>query len=160
MSKEHSGGAPQIAVEWKGNPGDGPVAVRWENFNFDELDTVEDQIREAIASQRPILPIIEEFVRQHEMTIRAETVNKMLGFIMGHRLPKLAAHALAFTCQVSITENLNPAEVARRCGVSKQAVYQAVDRACEELGLRKTQWMRDQSAKDRMSECNYRARKK
>jgi hypothetical protein len=159
MSKEHSGGQPQIAVEWRGNPDDGPVAIRWENFNFEDLDSIDDIIRERHARGNSATPIIEEVIRQHEMAIRAETVNKMLGFIIGSESPGLSSYALAFTCQIGFVENLNPAEVARRCGVSKQAVYQAVDRACNELGLRKTQWMRDQEAKDKMSKANYRARK-
>lgn len=154
--KEHAGGKPQIAVEYHGSDQDGPVAVSWVDFDFARVDSIRDLILEAARKGRAIEPIIEELVRQDLMAVRAETINRMLGFVISAEKPRLASYALAFTCNISIVENLTPAEVARRCGVSKQDVYQAVDRACEELGVRKTSWMRDEEATERMSNSNYR----
>ena len=154
--KEHSGGKPHIAVEYHGNDQDGPVPISWVDFDFDQVDSLADLFLETARKGRAIEPLVEELLRQHEMAIRAETINRLLGFIISSEKPRLASYALAFTCSLAIVENLSPAEVSRRCGCSKQNVNQAIKRACEELGVRKAAWMRDEDAKENMSNRNYR----
>lgn len=151
--KEHPGGKPTVHVEWQDNTA---FVVPSEEFNHAALDSPTDLVKEAIAHGHPIDAVIDGIIEAREVAIRSETVNGLISFIIAHEKPRLAAYALGFTCNVCIVHDLTPADVARRCGVAKQDVYQAVDRACKKLGVRKTSWMRDQEAKDRMSECNHR----
>lgn len=155
-TKEHAGGTPTVHVEWQE---DHPIAIPTEEFNYGMIDRPADHILEAAKSGGDVEGIILRVLAEGEGKIREETVNQVLGYIICSDKPRLACYALAFTCNLSIVENLTPAEAARRCGVSKQDVYQAVDRVCAKLGLRKTGWMRDEEAKERMSKSNFRRSK-
>jgi hypothetical protein len=106
---------------------DSAFVIASEEFKY--ADPTESIIREALAAGR-LEAALEEILEERADAIRAEAINRILG--------------------------INGSDVAKKFGITKQAVQQGVDRFCKEVGLRKTRAMRDEDAREKMSNSNYR----
>jgi hypothetical protein len=151
MSSQNKSRKPTIPVEWKA---DVPFAVPTEEFKY--VDRPRDLILEALRAGKAIEPVIDELIEEREDAIRAETVNRLIEWILSADNPALAAWQAALAGGLTVILGKNGSDVAGMFGISKEAVQQGVDRFCKELGLRKTRAMRDDEAREEMSRSNYR----
>lgn len=128
-------------------------------FPFDTLDDAEDFIRETIARQEPIGPIIIALLRDREMEIRAEAVRLLIGILLQCDKKALAVYAMADACGQLTLQGISQTQAAKLCGCSKQNVQQLSDQFTAALSLRQTRTHRGAAARKRMSLANYRHKK-
>jgi hypothetical protein len=141
MSAQRKPGAkPTVPIEWRK---DSAFVIASEEFKY--ADPTESIIREA-----------EEILEERADAIRAEAINRVLEFIITAENPALEAHRIALAGGLGLILGINGSDVAKKFGITKQAVQQGVDRFCKEVGLRKTRAMRDEDAREKMSNSNYR----
>jgi len=146
------------AVEGEVGFEDGPVGIT--RFSYEGLDGLRERLLEVLESpEGRIDVVIEEWLRGQEPAICAEVCNRLLGYIITARKPRLAAYQLCFAAGLDLTLGLDMAKVARRCSVTKQAMQQGVDRFAKELGLRKTRSMREEESRETMRQRNFRQTK-
>ena len=161
MCKDHAGGAVpegmfRVPVEWAEEIAH---AVSVDQFNFEGLDRIEDQILEEIQQGRSVAGFIKGLAEQFMIRERLEVCSKLLALITTHRKPGLAADQLACAAGLYLTADIPWPALAKKHGVSKQAFEQGVERYRETLGLRKTRTMRDDQARHTMRQSNYRSRR-
>lgn len=135
-----------------------PEAVATTGFDYPP-DTLADQIREAIARDLPLEPIINAALEETAMQLRAEGMDAVLSILLGAANPRLAAAQLAFAGGLHAQIGESGPQIAKRFGITKQAFQQGVEEFRKRLGLRKTRTMRSDEARARMASSNYRQRK-
>jgi hypothetical protein len=151
MSAQRKPGAkPTVPIEWRK---DSAFVIASEEFKY--ADPTESIIREALAAGR-LEAALEEILEERADAIRAEAINRVLEFIITAENPALEAHRIALAGGLGLILGINGSDVAKKFGITKQAVQQGVDRFCKEVGLRKTRAMRDEDAREKMSNSNYR----
>ncbi|HWN09736.1 MAG TPA: hypothetical protein VNO50_10795 [Pyrinomonadaceae bacterium] len=158
MAKEHAGGhlppgVFRVPVEWSE---DKAQAIQIEVFDFEHLDSLEDQVREHMAAGKPVSDLVKRLARLWMCKEKEEIISKLLSVIIQSKKPGLAATQLAFAAGLYVTASVTGPELAKKHGISKEAFQQGVERLREELGLRQTRTMRDQKARDTMRQTNYR----
>lgn len=176
MSRDCPGTIPagfeRVPVEWAdAKAGPSPVAVEF--FDFSGLDSVEDEMREALAEGRSLDGLLEQaaedllrFGSPAQLTrllprlramFWAEGYKDCLADQIASDNPKEDAWLLAERFQLSLSENLSVPEIAARFGKRKQAGYQRQDRLVAERGLRHLRPNgRDAAARQKMRERNFR----
>lgn len=141
-----------IPVEWHD---DKPFVIATEEFNHAALDSPSDLVREGLKAGRPLEEIIEELLEERARPMAAEVLNRMIEFIITAENARLAAYQVALAGGLGVILGITGPKVAEMFGITKQAVQQGVDRFCEEVGLRKTRAMRDEEARENMSQSHY-----
>jgi len=124
-------------------------------------ETIRTQLAEILRTKQvesetinQICNIIATEMRLEEEAIRAEGMRALLNMVVDHDHPMLAFYQLCFAAGM-ITRQTGP-ELAKKCGVSKQAFQQGVDKYVSELSARSTRTMRAEGSKVAMSISNYR----
>jgi|SRR5215211_3319077 len=153
VEKKKPGGKPTVPIEWRE---DTPFVIATEEFDYAYLDRPADFIIEALKAGKDIQPVISEIVAEREDAIRAETIVRTIEFIITSDNPSLETHAIALAGGLGVLLGLTGSDVAEKFGVSKQSVQQRVKRFCKAVGMRKTRAMRDDEAREKMSNSNYR----
>jgi hypothetical protein len=160
MGKELLAGSESLArvpLEWIGHEAH---AIAICQFDFEELDSLDDRIREELREHGTAEPFLREWVRREEQGCRAEIVNAVLAMIVTSKKPGLAAVQLGFAAGVLLTSQKTGPQWAKEFGVSKEAFQEGVDSFRKKLGLRQTRFERDEAARECMRQSNYRRRKK
>ena len=155
--KEHSGGTPNIGYEipiaaW--DEESYPVAI--EQFKFHELDKPEDFIIEAVKQGRDISPLLKCFVDQISAIKAATKIAALLHLMLESKQPRMVAEQIVWATSMDLLGGASISVLAKKYGISKQAFEQGALRICAELSLRPTRHMRSGSAKQNMSNRNYR----
>lgn len=143
-----------LAVEW--NADDHSENIQIEHFDFSQLDSLDDQIRQELAeygSARRILLALVAFSRDEA---RREGVISTIALLWPKRKTYLALRQLAFAAGLTIIAGKTGTELAKECGVSKQDFKQGADWFRRELGLRRTRTMRSEEGCDKMRLTNFR----
>jgi hypothetical protein len=141
--------------EW----GEESFAVPIQQFDFNALDKPEDYIREAVKEGREIMPIVRAMVKQMTESEQAQTVRSVLALIVNAKKPKQHVDEIAFACGMSLADGVTLVSLAKKWGVSKQAIQRNVDSVCDKLQIRKTRTMRSQEARQTMKKTNFRKEK-
>jgi hypothetical protein len=134
-------------------------AVPIEQFDYASLDKPEDYIREAIAEGRDVMPIIQGLAALTVERRQVEAIAKVMGLIRGAQKPKQRVEEIEFACGLSIADGVTLISLAKKYGVSKQAIQRNVDVICDALQIRKTRTMRGTEAREKMSKTNFRNKK-
>jgi hypothetical protein len=158
MPKEHSGGVDNGALfrvpgEWIE---DQRFAVKIENFNFDALDSIDDHIRQELATKGSAKSFVRKLVALDLQKARIETLVSVLGAIKDAADSGLAVVQISCACGMLLTAGETDDYYAAQYGISKQAFQQGVEMYRKRFGLRQTRIMRDQEARDLMRDSNYR----
>jgi hypothetical protein len=135
----------------------GPECVPVTQFPFDELDSAQDHLREAILRGDPVAPVLQSLIAQQYENDLAETLSLILSLIIDARRPGLVADQLSWAAGLPLTHGLSSSALARRRRVSKQAFCQGALKFRRILRLRKTVAMRTDRARANMAAA-YRAR--
>jgi DNA-binding transcriptional regulator YdaS (Cro superfamily) len=160
--KELPGGVHTIPIEWHGEEAF-PVAIT--HFDPGELDSFADRLREAVKLGQPLEPLLAEWERAMEFPLMCRGITFGLAEIIGAKKPRVVTAALAFMVGMDIMEGESQPEVARKLGISKQALNQTIEslrqRLAEKFGTKiLCISMRDEAAREKMRTRNYRRRKK
>lgn len=158
MQKEHSGGVNHAGLfrvpgEWSD---DQRFAVKIEHFDFDSIDSVDDLVREELATKGTVKHLLKKMVALELNKARTETLVTVLGKIKDASDSGLAVVQISCACGMLFISGETDQAYADRFGISKQAFQQGVEGYREALGLRQTRTMRDENAKDLMRLSNYR----
>ena len=124
-----------------------------ESFNFEELDSLKDQIREAMAQGNGALTkLVNEFVERQGHLRSNEAIARIILLIADARKPRLMADQLAWVSGMSSLAGLSLPALARRNRVTKQAFSQAAIRLARKLGIdRPSRAMRSLRARKSMA---------
>ena len=131
---------------------------RMESFDFDSLDSLKDQIREALAQGDGALKsLITNLITDQGHERSNEAIARIICLIADARRPRLIADQLAWVSGMSINGGMSMPALAHRNHVTKQAFSQAALRLARKLGIRKSRAMRTDAARRSMAAA-YRAR--
>jgi len=139
---------------------EGDHVVSVVQFNYDDLDSVEDIIREHVAHNRPVLPIINSMIQDSVRAELGRVLPRIFSFIWQAKKPRLVCNQIAWATNMLGGSERSISDYAREAGISKQAFKQGAQRICRDLNLRQTRTMRDDAARDKMRKSNYRHRSK
>ena len=131
----------------------GHAVDKIESFNFEEVDSLKDQIREALARGNGALAkLVNEFVERQGHLRSNEAIARIILLIADARKPRLMADQLAWVSGMSSLAGLSMPALARRNRVSKQAFSQAALRLARRLGIdRPSRAMRSLEARHSMA---------
>ena len=132
------------------------VPVPVVDFPFEALDSPEDAVKEALRNGVPLRACIEGLVRARESEIRSDAVKYVLAQIVATKNWLKAAFEMCIACGLANQMGWTQPEMAKRLGISKQALNQGVKKVRLEFGMRQTRVMRDEEAKAKMSKTNFR----
>jgi hypothetical protein len=157
MPKEHAGGLQHsglasIPVEWRE---DKPFAVQIVNFNFESLDSIEDQAREALRIGR-LQEWLDKYVIHQTEEVRREAIDHVVSEAISTKNPGFRLVCMGFAAGVASVIERTMESWAVRFGVSKQDVQQGIDAIHEKYALRKSTTERDMDARLKMRLSNYR----
>jgi hypothetical protein len=159
MGKEHGGGAIpdglfRVPVEWSEDRAQ-PVPIV--HFDASCLDSLSDLCREALAANKPIEPILRNFIAVEKRNWMSDGASAVLAEIITSPDPKRTACAWSYATGLHATEGKSGPELARQFGVRKQAFFQEVERILRRLGGRLIRLnMRDPKARAKMAVRNFR----
>lgn len=128
-----------------------------EPFNYEILNTVEDRIREALASGGSLTMIVQELIEAEASERVNEAIGAVLCLIAESRRPKLMIDHIAYVTGMPINEGMSVTQLARKHGQKKQAFSQAALRLAKKLGLKPSRQMRSLKARKNMAKA-YRER--
>lgn len=126
------------------------------DFPFDDLDSDEDKLREAIQRNQPLGPIVVALCDDQLFEARREGALTALELVHGHRNPAMFIEAALFACGSSSVLGQTGTSIAKKFGRTKQNFQQLVGRIQKQLGLAQTRTMRSRQAKANMSARNSR----
>jgi hypothetical protein len=158
LSKEHSGGTPEVGFELAVHFGEDvsfPVPVV--EVDHSHLDSVEDRVKEALLLGHKIRPIIVSMARAMILSEKVEAITQLMALLMDAEKPRLLIDQIAYATNMYLRQGLSMPELARKHGISKQAMQQGVERVQAQLGLPKTRTMRDEGGREKMRLRNRRA---
>ena len=131
--------------------------VPTEGFDWDSLDSVEDLARDALKTPGGIEALIAELAEEFADDRASCAIGKLVCLIADHHEPKLAIACLALTAGMNTDDGIGGADIARKFGVTKQAVSQYSLRLRAALGLKPARGQRPLAARQNMAAA-YRAR--
>jgi hypothetical protein len=146
-----------FGVEWID---DVPARVAIDHFDFSGLDTVEDCAREFERRGGSLGEFIRLLVDRRERELRAEGMAAVIALLWNERRTYLALRQIASAANLSALAGKSAAQLARECGVSKQAFKQGEKRFAAELELGKTRTQRSEQGREQMRLRNFRHNKK
>ena len=125
-----------------------------------DLDSLEDEIRESVANGKPIRHIVARTLEAERLELMQEGAACALSYMLEARSLKAAAAQLMFVSGIALQEGKSSPELARECGMSKQAFQQAVARL-KQLFLNRIRRPNERTneAKEKMSKRNSRNRR-
>jgi hypothetical protein len=144
----------QIGVEWHEEK---PTQVPISHFDFSDMDSLEDTVRELLKEGKPLGPLFHRLQYDQACEERGAAVRSVLAEILSADKPGLHAWAIAFAANMTTGQTLE--DIAERYGQSKQAFQERVEIVSEKLELRKTRTMRSDEAREKMRMCNSRRMK-
>lgn len=164
---DHSGGAipagmAKIPVEWNETGQAVPIPIV--HFDYGALDSLEDEIREALANGRRIAEVLSRWVCDHERQILREGIELTVREIIVAKNPRLRTWQLAFLCGMDLRVKvdgppLDGPAIAKRLGVSKQSFFGGVEELRQQYDVMRV-GKRDDEAREKMRQRNYRRKTK
>jgi hypothetical protein len=124
-----------------------------EPFNFDTMDSIEDEIREAMAKGQSLSELIKRIVEVEAAERANEAVAAVIAHIADSAKPRLAADHLAWISGMRTTQGQALPALAKRNGVTKQAFSQAAVKLADALGIRPARQMRSSKAREAMAKA-------
>lgn len=88
------------------------------------------------------------FIDQSENKIRGEAVRKVLAIIISTDDARLTAETMAMAAGIHLGNDDPQIAIARRYGITRQAVSKRMTSLCQELGLQPSGYMRSARARD------------
>ena len=122
----------------------------------EQTESLCEIFREACRSEAALLSVLEKRTQEELAKRAAETARTLLCIISDAANPKLAVFCLVKVLGMDLHGGMSIPEGARHFGVSKQAIYQQMDRYRYELRLPYAIWKRTEAACLRNHLCNYR----
>lgn len=145
-----------LAVEWHE---DRPVRVPIVNFNYDSIDPLEDQVREALR-QGSLKRFLDGYVAHHTEEIRREAIDTLVSQVMKAENPGLKLLCFAYAAGAMAALQRTMEEWAKHFGVTKADVQQGIKGVRKSFNLRQNRTMRDEEACKNMQLSNYRPKQK
>ena len=145
-----------VSVEWHE---DRAVPIPITLPDFDGMDSIEDQAREALAGNR-LGRFLDEVTFARYQDLMEESIGRVLGYVMDAKNPlqMCVCIAIASSNPKGLAKTLQ--EWADEFGVSKQDMQKGVKLMRARLNLRKNRPMQDEEACANMRAANYRPRLK
>lgn len=145
-----------IGVEWED---DRPQPIEIVYFDFSSVEKLEDLAKEALA-RGTFREFMEEFCEMRFAPERQEIVARIVGEGIKAKNSKKALVQMGIAAGMTVCTIRTDEEWAEFFGVTKQAMQQGIDRARKMLYLRKNRAMRDDEAREKMRQSNYRPKEK
>lgn len=128
-----------------------------ESFDFEGLDSIEDQVRECLAQGRDVSALVQAMVDAEVSEVTSDALARVLCLLADARKPKMVIDHIAYAFGLPMAEGKSAAALARKHGVRKQAFSQAVKRIVQAMGIRPSRAMRSLKGRKAMAEA-YRKR--
>jgi hypothetical protein len=129
---------------------DGGGPAKSVDFDYESVDSPEDQLKERLALGFAELEIVEEYVREASRIETKRLTRKIISAIMNADEPKYFACRLAWLSGMAAEEGFTLPYLAQKCKVSKQAFQQACERTAVEFKFPKTSAQRSEQARENM----------
>lgn len=126
-------------------------------FDFEQLDTIEDQIREALSKGESVTALVSSLVELQSNERTTEAIARVICLIADSRRPKLIVDHICWVTGMRATQGMSLPELARKHRISKQAFSQAALRLARKLGIGPSRQMRSIKARASMAKA-YRER--
>ena len=130
-----------------------------QHFDFAQLDSLENEIKERIAKGQPFAQLVETLIKaevEAQLAERfSEAIAAVLGYIVDAQKPRLQAFYLAWVTGMRIGRGESLPELARRFGVSKQAFCQNALALAKKLELKPARAMRSEIGKAMMRKAHF-----
>jgi len=126
-------------------------------FDFDTLDSIEDQIREAISRGESVTALVATLVEDELSERTNEAIARVLCLIADTRKPKLTIDYIAYATGMRLTQGEAASSLARKHRITKQAFSQAALKLIRKLGLKPSRAMRSLKGRESMPNA-YRER--
>ncbi len=120
------------------------------DFDFDGLDTIEDEIRQVLKEGKSVTELVKKLVNMETNERVNEAIAAVVGYIADAQKPRLAAEHVAWISGMRLRQGESLVSIAKRNGVSKQAFCQAALRLAEALNIKPARAMRSEVAKAAM----------
>jgi hypothetical protein len=130
-----------------------------ESPDFESLDSLEDRIREAIATGGSVKALVQRLIDAEAGERVNEMVAAVVGYIADAEKPRLAADHVAWISGMRIRQGESLPSIAKRHGMSKQAFCQAALRMAALLRLKPARAMRSELAKGLMRSRHFKRNK-
>jgi hypothetical protein len=125
-----------------------------EDFDFDSIDSEEDQIRQMLKDGATAEEIVRKFGRGFIEREVEKGLCVILAIIQRHERPMFFLDQLCWHIGVALSNGQSVIDLARKYGISKQAFTQATKRSVKKLCLpkksTKTRTQRDLNARQNM----------
>jgi hypothetical protein len=141
-----------LAVEWHD---DRPVRVPIVNFNFDSIDPLEDQVREALRQGR-LKMFLDGYVAYQTEEVRRDAIDALVSQVINAEKPVLKLICFAYAAGAMAALKRTMEQWGKHFGVTKQDIQQGVDDVRESFKLRQNRTMRNEEARETMRQANFR----
>ncbi len=159
MPKELPGGSLppsffRVPVEWSN---DQATAIRIEHFDFESLDSLSEQAAEIVEAGGNLKAFLEAYLTLRKYEFRCEGMMAVLAEILERPDYQRAAVELAFATGLNVTLGLSGPELAKHFKVTKEALFQGIERVRRKFGgALMCGNQRDGAAREKMRARNWR----
>lgn len=126
-----------------------------EDFNFDAIDDLKDDIRQRMRDGESFDEIIKSLAYAEAEMLVLDRIAVFIALIRSAKKPILFLDCLWMLSGAALREGATIQSLAKKHGCSKQAFQQAMERVGEKFKFPKTRTERDDEAKEAMREAYY-----
>ena len=124
-----------------------------EQFDWSQMDTLEDELRQALSEGRSVAVIVAQLVDMEATQRTADALARALCLIADAHKPKLVIDQLAYVAGLHMNQGASITELAKRHGQHKQQFSAAALRLMEQLRMSPSRQMRSLKARTNMAKA-------